>query len=413
MKLNNGITFSLRILHVQASVAPNFGGPTTVLSGLTAAQAKKGHRVTVCTTNRDHPAVHRLASTVAKSLFSRNVEVLVFPVLLVSVLYSPAMAGWLRKHIREYDIVHIHGLYRFPLSYAAIQARKQGVPYIVRPCGTLDPYLHDKSARSLWLKRLYERFFSLPSLKNANAIHYTAQEERRRVAHLGLGTPSFVIPNGLDWSRFERLPIRGRFRNRYRLGDAPLVLYLGRLHFKKGLDLLIPAFDKVLRGIPGARLAIVGAENDDYGARVREWVKEYSLEENVHFTGPLEGQDVLQAYVDSDVFVLPSYTENFGMTVIEAMACGLPVVISDQVNIHSDVQSVGAGFVTGCEVSEVADRVSSVLNCATQRQSMGQAGREATKERYAWSVIVDSLSEQYVSLIEKAREPLINSNNLR
>src|SRR5690606_8058113 len=217
-------------------------------------------------------------------------------------------------------IVHVHGLYRFPPTYAAWQARQQGVPYIIRPHGSLDPYLYDKStAGSVWLKRLYERWFDLPNLNAASAIHYTAEEERKRAAFLRLRAPSFVVPNGLEWREYAELPRRGALRAKLGLGDAPVVLFLGRLHFKKGLDLLIPAFETLRGRVPEAQLVIAGPENDQYGRLVRQWVAARGLGAAVHFVGPLFERDVVQAYVDADVFALPSYTENFGMTVVEAM----------------------------------------------------------------------------------------------
>ena len=308
---------------------------------------------------------------------------------------------FIKIRLREFDVVHIHGLYRFPPTYAAYQARKQNVPYIIRPHGALDPYLYTKSSRSVWLKRLYERWFDLPNLHGAGAIHYTAEDERQRAAFLGLRAPSFVVPNGINWGRYAQLPTRGAFRSALGLGDAPLVLFLGRLHPKKGLDLLVPAFETIRRRIVGAQLAIVGPENDRFGQQVRAWVADRGLTEAVHFVGHLDGADVIQAYVDADVFVLPSYTENFGMTVVEAMACALPVVISDQVNIYAEVAQSGAGLVTRCEADEVAEAVIALLVDPERRGVIGRAGREAAQTRYTWPNIVDALSREYESVIRQ------------
>lgn len=179
---------------------------------------------------------------------------------------------------------------------------------------------------------------------------------------------------------------------------------MGRLHFKKGLDLLIPAFDAVRRRVPEAQLVIAGPQNDDYGKKVHNWVRERGLEAAVRFVGPLYGHDVLQAYVDADVFVLPSYTENFGMTVIEALACALPVVISDQVNIHAEVNRAGAGIVTRCDVNEVAVAIEALLNDAERRRSMGEAGRRLVQDRYTWPAIVQALTKEYEAAIERHRQ---------
>ncbi len=392
---------SLRILHVISTVAKASGGPTRVLSELVDAQKERGLCVSVCTSDRGNPASTHLSADEIAGVFSVGTEIHSFPVLFSPLLYSPTMAKWLRSSIKDFDLLHIHGLYRFPPTYAAYQARKQGVPYIIRPHGALDPYLYTKSSRNVLVKRLYERWFDLPNLHGAGGIHYTAEDERQRAAFLGLRAPSFVIPNGIDWGRYAQLPARGAFRAALGLGDAPLVLFLGRLHPKKGLDLLIPAFETIRRRIAGAQLAIVGPENDRFGQQVRAWVAKCGLTEAVHFVGHLDGADVIQAYVDADVFVLPSYTENFGLTVVEAMACALPVVISDQVNIYAEVAQSGAGLVTRCDADKVAEALILLLGDSDRRRVMGRAGREAAQTRYTWPSIVDALSREYESVVRQ------------
>ena len=265
------------------------------------------------------------------------------------------------------------------------------------------PYLYRQSSRSLLLKRLYEQLFDFPNLNAAGARHYTTEDERDHTAPLKLRAPTFVVPNGVDWERFRTLPPRGALRHKWGLGNAPIVLFLGRLHFKKGLDLLIPAFDALRHEMPDAQLVIAGPENDDYGAKVRGWVRERGLDRAVHFAGMLTGNDVVQAYVDADVFVLPSYTENFGITVAEAMACALPVVISDQVNIHAEVARAGAGLVTRCDAAEVAEALRSLLRDQPRRRTMGEAGRRLVHDRYTWPVIVDALTREYEAVIARHR----------
>lgn len=390
----------MRILHIVSTLAPASGGPTTVIRDLATGQASAGHTVAVCTTDRGNPVRERLAREYFERFSSADVNLQVFPVQYAPLLFSSGMAQWLGKALSGYDIVHVHGLYRFPPTYGAWLARRQGVPYIIRPHGAIDPYLYGKSsAGSVWLKRFYERWLDMPNLHAAGAIHYTAEEERQRVSFLGIDAPSFVAPNGLDWTRYRELPERGALRARWRLGEAPVVLYLGRLHFKKGLDLLIPAFDALRRSISDAQLVIAGPENDSYGQKVRSWVRERGLEAAVHFVGPLEGVDVVQAYIDADVFALPSYTENFGMTVAEAMACALAVVVSDQVNIHAEVSGAGAGLVIGCNPGELTVALEALLRDAGRRRAMGAAGRELVQRRFTWPVIVEQLTAEYQKVI--------------
>lgn len=393
----------MKVLHVLQTLARNFGGPPTVLYDLVTAQSEAGLDVDVVSTNIDVP--HGVLPVAP----NRFIEYHGGRMRYCSVEFRPLLFSWdlkryIDQNIARYDIAHIHGLYRFPPTYAAWQARRQGVPYVIRPHGSLDPYLYGKStAGSVWLKRLYERWFDLPNLHAAGAIHYTAEEERERASFLGLKAPSFVVPNGLDWTRYRELPARGALRARWGLGEAPVVLFLGRLHFKKGLDLLIPAFDALRRRVADVQLVIAGPENDNYGQQVRGWVRERGLEAAVHFVGPLHGADVMQAYVDADVFALPSYTENFGMTVVEAMACACPVVVSDQVNIWRGIREEGAGLVVGLEPAQIADAICRVLEDKEAAREMGRRGRLAAEKRYAWPQIVEQLTDIYRRLIaEKA-----------
>ncbi|MBK5940036.1 glycosyltransferase [Halochromatium roseum] len=389
----------MNILHVITTLAPRYGGPTTVLKALAQQQARAGLKVTICTTNADHPrGVLDVQPNVP--IEEEGVTTWYFSVDFQPLVVSHTLRRWARKTLPRFDLIHIHGLYRFPPTYCAWLARKLGIPYIVMPHGALDPYLYARSGKSLWLKRRYERWFDRPNLNGASAIHYTAEDERRLAGFLNLRSPSFVVPNGLDWAPFEHLPTRGDFRAAHSLGEAPLLLFLGRLHYVKGLDILITAFDRVHQLHPDARLAIVGPVNDDYGERVRVWVRERELEAAVIFVDFMTGADVIQAYVDSDVFVLPSYTESFGMTVVEAMACELPVVISRNVNIHREVAEEGAGLVTDCDADDVASAILELLNDSERRKRMGVSGRQASHRRYTWPSIVEKLSQEYRRLID-------------
>ena len=393
----------MRVLHVISTLSPASGGPTQVLAALTAEQVKQGCEITVCATDRDNPTRHKLAPETLRKLLPPQVELAVFGCQMHGPLLSQAMSMWLRRRAHTFDLMHVHGLYRFPPTCAAYQARKQGVPYIIRPHGILDPFLYRQSSRSVPLKRLYERWFDLPNLHGASAIHYTTEDERERASFLELRAPSFVVPNGLDWARFATLPARGAFRARLGIGHAPLVLFLSRLNFKKGLDLLVPAFARVRARIPDAVLAIVGPDNEGYGTKVHGWVTEQGLVDAVRFVDHLDGEAVLQAYVDADVFALPSYTENFGMVVAESLACGTPVVISDQVNIHGEVAAAGAGLVTRCDAGEVAEALCVLLADAPRRAVMGAAGRALVQRKWTWDVVARQLTAEYEKVIELAR----------
>ena len=390
----------MNILHVIGTLNSRYGGPVSVLWGLAVAQVRRGHQVTIYTSGDEGRSFSKSIDPLTKSI-----NIFSFAVSIKPILFSLRFYRYLKNSIDSFDIIHIHGLYRFPVTYAASLARKKGIPYIIRPHGSLDPFLYRQSRFGKWavpIKRMYEHLFDLPNLNNASAIHFTAKEEMERTTFLKLRAPAVIIPNGIDWQQYSSLPIEGQFRSRIGLGaQTPLVLFLGRINFKKGLDLLIPSFARVLETVPEARLAIVGPDNEGYGLKVRQWCREQGIADKVFFVDHLGQEEVKQAYVDADVFVLPSYTENFGMTVVEAMACACPVVISDQVNIWREVKEEGAGLVVGLNPAEIADAIKRILADKAASLEMGRRGRLAAERRYSWSQIVDQMIQVYQSLIKQ------------
>jgi glycosyltransferase involved in cell wall biosynthesis len=364
-------------------------------------QAEAGHKVAICTTNVDFPKGTLMVPS-GEPVSKDGTLIWHFPVQFRPLLVSIPLWLWLRSEIMSFDIVHIHGLYRFPGTAAAWWARRAGVPYLIMPHGSLDPFLYRQSQYNLPLKRIYERLFDIPNLNRAAAVYYTAEEEAQRAAYLKLRAKPVILPNGIDWERYRRLPPKGCFRRRINLNDkVPLVLFLGRINFKKGLDLLVPAFAQVVVKHPDARLAIVGPDNEGYGSKVRRWCKEQGIKDNVFFVDHLSPENVKEAYADADVFVLPSYTENFGLTVVEAMACGSPVVISDQVNIWRKVQEAGAGIVIGLDPCALAEAICRVLEDKGAAEVMGVRGRVAAEKCYAWPRIVKQMTGLYRELIKE------------
>jgi glycosyltransferase involved in cell wall biosynthesis len=394
----------MKILHVIESMSPRYGGPVGVLKSLSRAQATLGHEVSIVTTDTDYPA-GTLDVPLNSPTTDCGVSTTYFGVQFRALNLSLPMARALPGIIAAHDITHVHGLYRFPPTYAASAARFKKKPYIIRSFGALDPFMYARSSKSRMLKRFYESLFDLPNLRAASAIHFTTEDERDLAGHLDLKAPSFVIPNGLDWQPYKTLPAPGGFRARLGIGpDTPLVLFLGRINFKKGLDILIPAFAQTRSSVPGAKLAIVGPDNEGYGATVRKLVTENSLADSVIFVDMLNGDQVREAFVDANIFSLPSYTENFGMTVIESLGCATPVVISDQVNIHREVSASGSGLVTPCDAVQVSAAMTSLLLDEDRRKAMGALGRSFVASHYAWPHIVERLDDEYRAAIARHRK---------
>jgi glycosyltransferase involved in cell wall biosynthesis len=304
----------------------------------------------------------------------------------------------LRQKIPAVDLAHIHSLYLFHNLVAGHYCRRYGTPYLVRPQGILDPFIY---RRHRWRKRLMEYLFENRNIRRAAALHFTAAEEAELAAPFSFQTPGLVVPLGINYDEFAVLPEPGSFRRRYpEIGDKPIILFFGRVNFKKGLDILARAFGAVARRRPDVHLVIAGPDNEGWGARVHTWLDAEGVLGRTTFTGMLLGPDKFAVLRDANLFVLPSYSENFGLAVVEAMAAGLPVIISDKVNIWREVDSAGAGRVIPCDAPALADQILNFLADPDEACGMGQKGRALVKERFQWPMIGRSLAEAYGRIID-------------
>jgi len=392
----------MKVLHVITNLSPGYGGPVKACKELCASLASTGENITIYTTNLNYPAGH-LDVPLNIKIRQDGYNVWYFPIQFSPYIVSWGLARALKENIKKYDLIHIHGLYRFPQAVAAYYARTYNVPYLIRPHGSLDPFLFNHKRHRI-SKRLYEHLIENRNLNAASALHFTTSEEMQLVQPLKLKAPGIVIPNGLDSGKYTNLPPFGRFRRKYKIVDAKIILHYGRINFKKGLDILIKAFAEISRMREDVLLVIAGPDNEGYRSQVEKWITEEGISSKVVFTGMLQGDDALEALRDADIFALPSYTENFGIAVVEAMASGLPVVISDKVNIWSEVRDAGAGLVTSCNEKEVAEALIKLLDDAKKRETMGNAGKILVREKYGWDAIVKELCSTYKSILANYRD---------
>jgi len=356
-----------------------------------------GNEVAIFTTNLDFPK-GRMDVPVHKKVRENGVDIRFFPVQFSPWVYSRQLKKELKNHLWDFDIVHIHGLYRFPQTIAAHYARRYNVPYLVCPHGSLDPFLYN-NPKNRFVKRAYEYLIELKNLNRASAIHFTSREEKELTRFLNLKAESIIIPNGILTEQYEALPPRGRFRKKHGLDGKKIVLHLGRINFKKGLDILVQSFALVAKRWDDVHLVIAGPDNEGYGEKVKWWLKEENIFDRATFTGMLLGEDKLAAFGDADIFVLPSYTENFGIAVVEAMTCELPVVISDKVNIWREVEEGGAGMVGPCDANRFAEMISKLVEDAEMAKQMGSNGKALVKKRFQLSSAAVSLEEAYRSIL--------------
>ena len=363
------------------------------------AVARRGHQVLIFTTNKDGPGVHDVP--LDRPLEKDGVVTRYFPVQVPRAWdTSWPLARALSREIPRVDLVHLHSLYLFHDLIVGRVCRKNNVPYILRPHGTLDPYIH---ARHRWRKRLMELSFQNSVTRGAAALHFTTDEEMRLAEPYSCGTRGIVVPNGIEAKEYAVLPPRGTFRRQHpEIGERPVVLFFGRLNFKKGLDVLTAAFADVAREHPDAHLVIVGPDGG-LRAKTEAWIENYGLSSRTLFTGMLTGADKLAVLADSDLFVLPSYSENFGIAVVEAMACGLPGLISDRVNIGREVASAGAGVVARPERDAFAREMAQLIGSPDRLAAMGAEGRRLAVSKFDWGQVGAELERTYREILAKTR----------
>lgn len=384
----------MRILHVVPGISPKYGGPTNI-PGLLRALIRHGVDTMLMTTDNDPDG--RLDVPLNRPVVSDGILQEFHHVWPIASRfgYAPSLLTSLKRTIRNYDLVHIHWLYNFACIAAARAAVAAKVPFVVQPRASLDPHMRKKNSIA---KRLYLSTLGRPLLTQAAAVVFTAEEERALAAY-GRRRPEWVIPNGLDLRVYERLPAAGTFRAAFPALDGPFLLFLGRISRQKGLNLLLPAFKRLAVSRPTLRLVLAGPDHEGYQAEMRALAQDLGIADRVLFPGLISGDLKLGAFADADLFVLPSYAENFGGVIIEALACGLPVVISDQVNIHRELSDAGAATVVQCSIDAVTAGIESALADPGYRERIATRGPALVRERYGWDAIVPRLIAHYAGAI--------------
>lgn len=380
----------MRVLHVIWSIDPSKGGPPSALVKMAKAQSAMGMDVFIVATWAEDENL-----SVTEEMQSQGVKIKLIGPCVGPLGWHRKISSVMRIVVHEADVVHIHGLWE-EINYQAVCAANQfSVPYIIRPCGMLDPW---SLAQSRARKQLYMVWRLRKMLDGAAAIHFTSQTESDLTAPLHIKAPMIVEPNGVDLEEFEILPTYGEFRTQYPVLEKKIILlFMSRLHPKKGLDLLIPAF--ALIRVADVVLVLAGPCDAHYGIQLEQLAKKHGIEHQVIFTGMLRGRDRVAALADADLFVLPSYQENFGLVVAESLAAGTPVVISDQVNIHDQISAAQVGGVVPLDVCALGEELTRWLTDNELRHTAGTRARPFVWEHYDWQKIVSRWKEHYNRLV--------------
>lgn len=326
----------MRILNVISSTDPAHGGPIEWIRQFGTAAVAQGHRVDVV--SMDPPQAPWVAD---------------FPLPIHAVgsilrgFHAPSLVPWLRSNAATFDCVIAHGLWRYP-SFGTWRAlRQSSTPYFVYTHGMLDPWFRDHYPLKHVAKSLYWPFTDYRALRDACSVIFTCEQERKKaaetmrpyrlremVATLGITSPT-GDPEAQRERFFTEFPETRRRRN---------ILFLGRIHPKKGCDLLIEAFPTLLAQDPDFHLIVAGPDHTNWRPHLRQLVQQRGIGDRVTWIDMISGDLKWGAYHAAEAFALPSHQENFGITVVEAMACGVPVLISENVDIFQEISDGGAGF---------------------------------------------------------------------
>jgi len=419
----------MKLLHISPSYYPafRFGGPIQSVHLLNKALVKKGVKVDVLTTNaglaqeqrkkikdksKETPFDSPDRSGQAASRRDRQGDTngWVDPSLLdnadkaetsglrVKYLdfvgyehynFSLQMVKKIWKVIDDYDLVHITAVWNFPVLAGALISLIKKKPYIISPRGTI--YKETIKLKSTSIKKIYFNLFAKQYINKASAIHFTTKDEQEKVTkYLGITAPSFVIPNGID---IRSIALSAE--SKARIIDKKYILILGRIDKKKGFDILIPAFANIIKKFNDLFLVIAGDDKSPYAQEVRKMVEEKKISNNIIFTGQVTGDDKWALYKNALMFVLPSYSENFGMSVVEAMACGCPVVISDKVGIYKEVADNNAGIIFKTTVESVEEGILKLLNDEKLRETISNNGKSMVEKFYDIDKVADEMIEVY------------------
>jgi len=367
------------------------GGPAIKVRSIARALVARGHQVTVLTADLGFkPAEIALVAASREGRGWRSeLDGVVVHYLPTQCRYrnltlNVGVRGFCRRQLREFDIVHIYGLYDSLGPVVGWYCRQFGIPYLVEPLGMTRPM--DRGFR---LKKLWSRL-SNGYLPGASRLIATSELERAELLLEGFHPSRLLLRyNGIDWEEFQRLPQPGTFRKKTGLGDnEPIILFLGRIIPRKGADLLIEALPQI--GDPKAKLIIAGPEAEaGYVTSLKAKARALGVEHRVLFPGPLYSDDKKAALADAFVFALPSRYENFGNTAAEAVACGTPAIVTDHCGI-APLLNQRAGLVTVYDAKAVARSLRNLLRDAGLYQRLKGGCRQVAYE-ISWDRLVEGM----------------------
>jgi len=381
----------MKVLQVVPSLAPEWGGPVKVVNELAGALEVIGVSSEIISAQgRRVGNPETVTNDIPIHLFETG------PLARLWTAHTPGLKKTLARKIPDFDLVHIQELWHYPGYIASKIARSRNVPYIVTIHGELNEWnLQQKRLK----KQIYMTAIQRGILQKSAALHAITQAESNRIRQLEIETPVAMIPNGIHTEEFENLPDRSQFVSRYpELENRLIVLFLGRIQQKKGLDILAQAFGNLVRTRHDVRLVVAGPDEDNTLTEIKTILKSQGALEKAVFPGMLTGEQKLEALSAADIFALTSYSEGFSVALLEALSAGLPLVITDECNFP-EVGDSRAGFVVRPNDSETASALMSLLDSADLRREMSENARRLVRSNYTWERIAEKMFTLYENVI--------------
>jgi glycosyltransferase involved in cell wall biosynthesis len=385
----------MKILQIVPNYYPavRYGGPIRSVHALSTALVEMGHEVHVFTSSMDGPTDLDVPEGTPVNLDGVLVRYFRVP-LLRRLAWCPGMRTALRAEASSFDVIHLHSVFLWPTWAAARVARSSGVPFLVSPRGMLGPDVIRRKSRfvkSAWIRLIEQR-----TLRESAAVHITSDLEGEEIRSLGLKLPRLCcVPNGVSTPANYAPLQRGPFAQLPR----PYALFLSRISWKKGLDRLIKSW----KWVPDLTLVIAGNDEENYLPQLKALAESEGVKARLHFIGAVSDEHKWALYESATMFILPSYSENFGNVVAEAMAVACPVVVTKEVGLASLVLETGAGVVADGEPALLAKAINELRSDEVRRKRYGLAGQRAVKAKLSWGAAAVQLAEVYGSVIPSHR----------
>ena len=367
----------IRALHVIPSLSPKHGGPSYAVRALAQALASVDVDVTIATTDDDGDDA-RFNVPIGEPIKADATTIYYFKRTFLPYKVSFGLARWLQSNISKFDVVHIHALFSFSSTVAAHIAHRQGVPYVVRPLGVLNRYGLEN--RRPLLKKITMPLFEWRILRHSAAIHYTSEAEKREAAQLSPEIDchrSVVIPLPVETANGSAEDFIKRFPQ---AAGRRVILFLSRIDPKKGIELLLEAFVEGCRGLNDVVLVIAGEGSPRYMDTLRARAKELQIDDRVIWTSHLSGAVKAGAFAAAEIFVLPSYSENFGIAAAEAIAGGVPTIVTKSVGLADEIRAADAGIVVEPTAAEIGSSLKRLLQDQQARDSLAANAKSFASE---------------------------------